>query len=313
MTYNAPGKAHRKGITLLELSELFPDDASARQWFEGILWATGDRPCPRCGSLDTHEASHKKMPYRCRDCRKYFSVKTGTVMEGSPIPFRKWVYAIYLDVTSLKGVSSMKLHREIGVTQKTAWFMQQRIREAFGNHGGTFAGPVEVDEAFFGGLEKNKHESQRKHSPGGLSDKAAVIGVKDRATGQVRARAILSTDGETLRGFVREHTEAGAQVYSDGHAAYQPLEGEYKHAAVQHSAGTYVIEQAHTNGIESFWAMLKRGYTGTFHHFSEKHLQRYVNEFAGRHNIRDLDTITQMAILSRGMVGKRLPYAELVA
>ena len=313
MAYSAPGKAHRKGITLIELSELFPDEAAARQWFEGILWGEGDRPCPRCGSLDTHEASHAKMPYRCRDCRKYFSIRVGTVMEGSPIPLRKWVYAIYLDVTSLKGVSSMKLHREIGVTQKTAWFMQQRIREAFGNSGGTFAGPVEVDETYVGGLEKNKHESKRSHERGGLSTKAAVIGVKDRETGQVRARAIANTDGETLRGFVREHTAPGAQVYSDGHGAYTPLEGEYKHNAVQHSVGTYVIEQAHTNGIESFWSMLKRGYMGTFHHFSAKHLQRYVSEFAGRHNIRDMDTLAQMAVVSRGMVGKRLPYAELTA
>ena len=148
---------------------------------------------------------------------------------------------------------------------------------------------------------------------GGLSDKAAVIGVKDRETGQVRAQAIDSTDGETLRGFVRENARPGSQVYSDGHGAYTLLEGEYKHAAVQHSVGTYVIEQAHTNGIESFWSMLKRSYIGSFHQMSEKHLQRYVSEFAGRHNARPLDTTDQMRRIARGLVGKRLQYRELTA
>ena len=139
------------------------------------------------------------------------------------------------------------------------------------------------------------------------------MGAKDRETGQVRAKAVERTDGETLRGFVRENVKPGAQVYSDGHSGYVPLEGEYKHKAVQHSAGTYVIEQAHTNGIESFWAQMKKGYVGVFHHFSAKHLQRYVQEFAGRHNIRDKDTIVEMAIISRGMIGKRLCYADLIA
>ena len=150
----------------------------------------------------------------------------------------------------------------------------------------------EVDETYVGGLAKNKHTSERDRigKRGGLSDKAAVGGVKDRKSGEVRARAVDQTDGETLRGFVRENAQPGAQVYSDGHGAYMALDGEYKHAAVQHSVGTYVIEQAHTNGIESFWSMLKRGYQGTYHHgyqgtyhqMSPKHLGRYVNEFAGR-------------------------------
>ena len=126
MTRKAPGKSHREGITLIELSRKFPDEACARAWFENIIWPNGDRYCPECASVDTYECKHAKMPYRCRDCGKYFSVKTGTVMAGSPISLLKWLYAIYLDVTSLKGVSSMKLHAQLGVTQKTAWFMQQR-------------------------------------------------------------------------------------------------------------------------------------------------------------------------------------------
>ena len=312
----APGKSNRNGISLSELFGMFPDDATVESWFAESRWPNG-AACPYCGSVNVQAgAAHKTMPYRCRDCRKRFSVRTGTAMADSKLGYRTWAVAIYLVTTSLKGVSSMKLHRDLGITQKSAWHLAHRIRQAWGENGDApLGGPVEVDETYVGGLAKNKHASERDRigKRGGLSDKAAVIGVKDRETGQVRAQAIDSTDGETLRGFVRENARPGSQVYSDGHGAYTLLEGEYKHAAVQHSVGTYVIEQAHTNGIESFWSMLKRSYIGTFHQMSEKHLQRYVSEFAGRHNARPLDTTDQMRRIARGLVGKRLQYRELTA
>jgi len=312
MTQKAPGKAHRKGITLMELSERFPTEESAVEWFEAVVW--GDqRTCGHCDSTNTYEIeSGKPMPYRCRECKRYFSVKTGTVMAGSPLPVRKWVYAIYLDVTSLKGVSSMKLHRDIGVCQKTAWFMQQRLREAFSGlvPEGEMVGPIEVDETYIGGKERNKHASKRQNLGRGPVGKAAIVGARDRETGQVVARVVPNTQADTLQGFVEERRIPNAPVYTDGATAYDGLDNR---EAVSHSVGEYVRGEAHTNGMESFWAMLKRGYHGTYHRMSFKHLQRYVAEFAGRHNIREMDTADQMIHVAAAMVGRRLMYQDLVA
>lgn len=314
MTRNAPGKSHRKGISLLELKQLFPDEEAARLWFESILWPDGIRPCPRCKSTNTHECSHAKMPYRCRDCRKYFSVKTGTVMTGSPLPLLKWVYAIYLDTTSLKGVASMKVHRDLGITQKTAWFMQQRIREAFAHEGvGSFAGPVEVDETYVGGRRKNMSNAKRKvlaDTGRGPVGKTAVVGAKDRASNRVSAKVVHETTAPTLRSFIQSNATDGSAIYTDDACTYQGLTN---HETVKHSVGEYVRDQVHTNGVESFWAMLKRAYKGTFHKLSPKHLQRYVNEFAGRHNIRDEDTLHQMTFVALRLAGRSLPYRQLIA
>lgn len=315
MTKQGPGKHYRNGITLIELARMFPDENAARQWFEGIIWPNGERHCPACESTNTYECKHPKMPYRCRECGKYFSVKTGTVMAGSPLPLLTWLYAIYLDCTSLKGVSSMKLHRDLGITQKSAWHMQQRIREAFADHRNVrFGGPVEVDESYFGGKRKNMSLSRRralKDLGRGATGKAAVVGVKDRASNQVTAKVVQRTDGATLKGFVGAHAKPGATVYTDEAGAYKGL--PFKHESVAHSAGEYVRDQAHTNGIESFWASLKRAHDGTFHKLSPKHLQRYVNEFAARHNIRERDTIRQMATVAAALAGKLLPYKALIA
>jgi len=275
-----------------------------------------ERHCGHCGSTDTKEVPNAKpMPYWCRDCKSYFSVRTGTMMESSRLPMRKWAFAVYLYVTSLKGVSSMKLHRDLKVTQKTAWFMLHRLRDAWGQSGlDQFIGPVEADETYIGGKRKNMPRSKRKALEGrGPVGKAAVVGSKDRETNKVVARHVPSTDAPHVSGFVSEKTKPGAKVYTDESKSYTPLSASYDHEAVNHSVGEYVRGQAHTNGIESFWASLKRGYQGTFHHFSEKHLQRYVDEFAGRHNVRDADTVDQMRNVVAAMVGKRLMYRDLIA
>ena len=313
MAKGGPGKAHREGISLLEIVEMFPDEATATAWFQSIVWPE-QRCCPRCGGLKTREASATSgLPYYCSDCKRAFSVRIGTALERSKVPLRKWVIAIYLEMTSIKGISSMKLHRDLHVTQKTAWFMLHRIREAFAHEGlGLFAGPIEVDESYFGGRRRNMSNAKRKTLSGrGPSGKAAVVGMKDRQSNEVRAKVVDKTDAETLQGFVVDHADASATVYTDDAKAYQRL--PFAHATVKHSAGEYVRQRVHTNGIESFWALLKRGYHGTFHHLSEKHLNRYVAEFVARHNIRELDTLDQMAAVVTRLVGKRLMYRDMVA
>lgn len=307
----APGKSFRNGISLLELAEMFPDEAAAVRFFESRRWPE-EKCCPRCGSTSVATMKNAKpMPYRCRDCRRFFSVRTGTVMERSHIPLRKWAYAIYLCVTSLKGVSSMKLHRDLKISQKSAWFMAQRLREAFTSGQGVFAGPVEVDEAYMGGKRKNMSNKKRKQLTGrGPSGKTAVAGVKDRDSNHVAARVVPNTKSETMSRFIMEHVEPGARIYTDDALTYHALPN---HETVKHSVGEYVRGMAHTNGVESFWSMLKRAYTGTFHKMSPKHLQRYVQEFASRHNIRKFDTLQQMWWVADQMVGKRLMYRDLIA
>ena len=311
-----PGKSYREGLSLDRLFQMFPTDEAAEAWFTAERWPDGPY-CPHCGSRNIQcGIAHPTMTHRCRDCpkRRMFSLKTGTVMQGSPLGYRTWLAAIYLVATTLKGVSSMKLHRDLGIGQKSAWYLAHRIREAWKEVGDRFAGPVEADEAYIGGKRKNMPKSRREamKGAGSLAGKTIVAGAKDRRTNKVSAAVVEGMDGWTLQSFVEDRVVADAKVYTDEHASWLGLIF-HDHESVNHSKGEYVRGDAGTQGIESFWAMLKRAHTGTFHKISPKHMDRYVTEFAGRHNDRQADTLDQMGNIVRGMIGRRISYADLTA
>ena len=309
----APGKSHRKDLTLLEITNMFGDEVKAHKWIEQKRWPDGPY-CPRCGSVNIKVGvPHKSMTHRCSDCagKPMFSVKVGTCMEGSKLKYRVWAVGIYLFTTNIKGISSMRLHRELGIGQKAAWFMLQRLRLAYEADTEPFSCPVEIDETYMDGKRKNMPKSKRKELKSrGAVGKVAVIGAKDRVTNRVMARPVANANATTMQGFAEGTTMGDAKVYTDDAAGYRDI--VRSHEAIRHSVGEYVRNQVHTNSIESFWAMLKRAHSGVYHKISPNHLDRYVNELAGRHNNRDANTTDQVARIITGMGEKRLRYRELI-
>ena len=318
MTQKAPGKSFRNGLSFMEIADMFKDEETSRKWLESVRWPQGPH-CPHCGSFNVQcDIKHPKMTHRCRDCdnRPMFTLRHGTVMEGSKIKHRAWAIGVYLFSANIKGVSSMQLRRELKIGQKAAWFLMHRLRTALATGEELFSGPVEADEKYCGGSRKNMSNAKRRELKEagfgqGPARKTVVAGIKDRDSNKVVAKVVEKTDAATLQGFVEGHTEEGAQVYTDEATAYAGI--DRPHETVKHSISEYVRDQAHVNGMESFWAMMERGHDGIYHKMSPKHLQKYVDEFAGRHNVRNADTIKQMESLVKGMVGKRLRYEDLIA
>ena len=311
---SVPGRSFRQGMGLVEAMKMFPDDDAAEAWFMRVRWPHGPA-CPECGSTNVQTGAAHRMPLRCRErqCRKRFSVRYGTVMQSSKLGYQVWAMAIYLCLTSLESVLSMKLHRDLNITRKSAWRLAHRLRKAFEGGGSIFAGPVEVDETYMGGRRANTPKSKRERLTGrGAVGKAAIVGARGRATNQARAQVVERTDRAAIHDFVAEHTDPETTVYSDEAAVRASLPNP--HETVNHGSSEYVRGDVHTNGVESFWSMLKRAHKRrTFHKMSPKHLNRYVREFAAKYNLHDLDALDLMGAVVTGMDGKQLGRHALIA
>lgn len=301
-------------------AEQFHSEEAAYEWVERHVWPRGRQVCPHCGVVSEHYrlAGKSTRPgvYKCKDCRKPFTVKIGTIFEASHIPLRLWLQAIHLIASSKKGISSNQLHRTLGVTLKSAWFMAHRIREAMKDDGGIIGGGgkvVEADETFYGNIKGRK----RAVKGGGGSHKHKILSLVER-DGTTRSFHIANVDHRNLKPILLSQIAKDSHLMTDGARHYEQIGAAFdEHESVNHAQGEYARPSrrtgvsAHTNTVEAHFGLLKRGLVGTFHHVSEKHLQRYVTEFDFRYSNRaslGVDDSERAAKLLRGVVGKRLTY-----
>ena len=309
---NNKAKDLRDFDSLFELLDYFIDEKVCEEYLSVLRW-NGEEECPYCGSKKVSHLKGKTKRYKCYSCRKQFSVKVGTIFHDTKISLRKWFVAIYLVTAHKKGISSHQLARDLKVTQKTAWFVLQRIRETYKPASDKFSNEVEIDETYIGGKEKNKHRINRTENTQGRSikTKTPVLGILER-DGKVYAIPVKNTKGATIIPIMREKIEQGSNVYTDEYRPYRALSKGFNHSLVNHSAEQYVDGTVHTNNIENFWSLLKRGLDGIYHHVTDKHLERYVNEFTFRYNNRDLSEGSKFDVAIANGVNKSLNYKILI-
>ena len=312
----------RQTVTFKQIERMFSSEKKAEKWLvESIYGSREEMHCPRCGSVRISDVKHPTMPYRCKDCRKHFSIRTKTVMECSNLPLTDWAKMIYIMTTELRGRAAMKTHNDLGVDYNTAWFMNHRLRKAYENlvEGlGRLSGTVEADETAIGGsalvMNKKQHKAFKERGGGqGFKGKEVIGAVLERETGKIIPKVLEGRKKEDLEGLVRDNVEEGSRVLTDEASGYKNLKKDYQHETVNHGTGKYVDGDVHNNTIESHWNTIKRGIKGHFYKISPKHTERYAFEFADRHNDCPQDTLEMMRRLARGMAGVRLTWKDLTA
>lgn len=285
--------------SVLELIKAFPDEQTCINHLEQLRW-NGNVISPFDATSIVYKCAGNK--YKCKNTGKYFNVRTATLFDNTKIELQKWFLAIYIVTAHKKGISSLQLGRDIDVTQKTAWFMLQRIRNCFGiTEPDQFNDEIEMDETYIGGKTANKHAKVRKElnkKGTGSVHKTPVFGMLDRSTKSIQAYVIPESTGIIIKPIIRELASKNATLITDGFGAYHNLKNEFKaHEIVNHEKGHYVTGTYHTNTIEGFWSLLKRGIIGIYHYTSKKHLQKYVDEFSFRYNTRSMTGCNRFNLL----------------